>query len=128
MPKYVIHIGPPKTGSKYLQSMLFHSRDAMLAQGINYADNWWTHHPELTHDRLHIQLREKRYAEVRDTFRQINSQNHRIVVLSCEAFEDLAPDELEVLHDAIGKNPVDVVYYCRRWCERIPSAWKQAIK
>ena len=89
MPKYVIHVGPSKTGSKYLQSMLFYSRETLLADGINYPDNWWTQPHQITHDPLLRILRDKRYTEVEEAFRQLNSSGCRIVVLSCEAFADL---------------------------------------
>ncbi len=128
MPKFVIHIGPPKTASKYLQSILFHSREALLASGINYPNNWWSNPGQINHDPLFLMLREKRYAELKESLGQIISTHCRIVVLSSEALESLTPEQLEALKDAIGKNPVDIVYYCRRWCERLPSAWKQSIK
>jgi hypothetical protein len=128
MPKYVIHTGPPKTGSKYLQSTLFYSRDALLASGINYANNWWIEPYQITHDPLLRLLWAKRYDEVKETFRQINSMDCRIVVLSCESFSGLNTEQFEVLRDAIGNNPVELIYYCRRWSERIPSDWKQAVQ
>ena len=128
MPKYIIHIGPPKTGSTYLQSTLFHARDTLRASGIIYPDNWWTHPDQITHAPLFRLLRDKRFGEVKEAFQRINSTDCRIVVLSCEAFEDLTPEQFEALRDSIGKHPIDIVYYCRRWCERIPSAWKQTIK
>jgi hypothetical protein len=128
MPKYVIHIGPPKTASSYLQSMLYLSREALLANGIVYPDNWWTIPGECTHDPIVQLLRQGRQAEIKASFTQINSTGCRIVVLSCEDFDDLTPPQYEELRDAIGNNPIDIVFYCRRWCERIPSAWKQAVR
>jgi hypothetical protein len=128
MPKYVVHIGPPKTGSTYLQSTLFHARKVLLADGINYPDVWWKETSEFNHDGLFLLLRENRFSEVKETLQRINSANHRIVVLSSENFEDLKPHQLEGLRDAIGANPVEIVFYCRSWCERIPSAWKQDVK
>jgi hypothetical protein len=128
MPKYVIHLGPSKTGTKYLQSTLFLSRELLLADGINYPGNWWTLPNHMTHGPLLRLLQEGRYAEVKDTFSTLNSSGCRIVVLSCEGFADLTPEQLEALRDAIGKNPVELVYYCRRWTERIPSDWKQSVQ
>jgi hypothetical protein len=128
MPKYVIHLGPSKTGTKYLQSTLFLSRESLLADGINYPDNWWTLPNHMTHDPLWRLLREGRYAEVRDTFSQLNSGGSPIIVLSCEGFSDLTPEQFAALRDAIGNNPVELVYYCRRWTERIPSDWKQSVQ
>jgi hypothetical protein len=128
MPKYVIHIGPPKTASSYLQSQLYLSREALLADGIVYPDNWWTIPGEYTHDPIVRLLRQGRQAEIKATFSQINATGCRIVVLSCEDFDDLTPPQYGELRDAIGNNPIDIVFYCRRWCERIPSAWKQAVR
>jgi hypothetical protein len=128
MPRFVIHIGPPKTASKYLQSLLYYSRPTLLANGINYPNNWWSKPEQINHDPLFLLLREKRYAEVKESIGQVISTGCRIVVLSSEALEDLTPEQLEALKDAIGKNPIYIVYYCRRWSERLPSAWKQTIK
>jgi hypothetical protein len=128
MPRYVVHIGPPKTGSKYLQSMLFQARQALLAKGICYPDNWWTRPTQTAHDTLFEWLRAGRFAEVEATFREIAAQNHNVVVISSEALEHLTPEQFEKLRDSMGSNPVDIVYYCRRWSDHIPSSWKQAIK
>jgi hypothetical protein len=127
MPKYVVHIGPPKTASKYLQSMLFDSREALRADGIVYPENLWNSSGGITHHPVFELLREKRHSELKETLGRISSTGCRVVVLSCEDFEDLTPQQLEGLRDAIGNCPVEIVYYCRRWCERIPSAWKQTI-
>jgi hypothetical protein len=128
MPRYVVHIGPSKTGSTYLQRRLFQAREALLADGINYPDNWWTKPTQIEHNALSDLLRANRFAEVEATFREIAAQNHKMVVISSEDMENLTPAQFEKLRDAMGNNPVDIVYYCRRWCERIPSSWKQAIK
>jgi hypothetical protein len=128
MPKYIIHLGPSKTGTKYLQSTLFLSRESLLADGINYPDDWWTLPNHMTHDPLLHMLRDGRYAEVRDTFSKLNSGGSHTIVLSCEGLADLTPEQFAVLRDAIGNNPIEVVYYCRRWTERIPSDWKQSVQ
>jgi hypothetical protein len=123
-----VHIGPTKTGSKFLQSILFHSRKSLLVQGICYPDNWWTAPDQIMHERLLHLLRGRCEANVKDSFKQLNAAGHRVVVLSCEGFDALEPDRLQLLRDAIGKNPIEIVYYCRRWSDRIPSDWKQEIK
>jgi len=126
--KYVVHIGPTKTGSKFLQSILFHSRKTLLAQGICYPDNWWTAPDQIMHERLLHLLRGRCETHVKDSFKRLNAAGHRVVVLSCEGFDALEPDRLQLLRDAIGRNPIEIVYYCRRWSDRIPSDWKQEIK
>jgi hypothetical protein len=128
MPKFIIHIGPTKTGSKYLQSLLFHSRGTLRSLGIDYPDIWWSRPDEIMHAPLRKMLREKRHAEVKDSFRELSLTGCRIIVLSGEGLDNLTPEEFEVLRDALGGNSVEFIYYCRRWCERIPSLWKQSIQ
>ena len=126
--KYVIHIGPTKTGSKFLQSILFHSRKTLLDHGICYPDLWWRSPDQIMHEPLLHLLRRRSAAEVWDSFLRINAAGHRIVVLSCEGLDALESDQLQLLRDAIGKYKAEIVYYCRRWSDRIPSDWKQEIK
>jgi hypothetical protein len=128
MPKYVIHIGPPKTGSKYLQSHLFHLRDLLLRDGICYPDNWWTKPDQIMHSPLLAKLQSGDTADLSKTFAELNAAGHKVIVLSCEGFDDLSAQHLEPLGEAIGPHPVEIVYYCRRWAERIPSDWQQHIK
>ena len=128
MPRYVLHIGPSKTGSTYLQRRLFHARAALLADGICYPDNWWTKAAQIDHNPLTELLRRNRFAEVAAEFRRIAAQDHRIVVISSEDIEGLAPAQFAALRAAMGSDPVEVVFYCRRWSERMPSIWKQVVK
>jgi hypothetical protein len=127
-PRYVIHVGPTKTGSKYMQHILFHSRETLRRNGIAYPDDWFIKPDQVMHETLWRLLQQGRYEEIEKSFRSINSQGHRVVVLSCEAFGDLEEAKLEALRDAIGNHRCEIVYYCRRWSDRIPSDWKQEVK
>ena len=124
MPKYIVHIGPPKTGSKYIQSQLYHSRLTLAKYGICYPDIWWTRPDQVLHDVL-LELLEGNAADLRSDFAQLNAAGHRTVVLSCEGFDNLSREKIELLRDLIGDNPVEIIYYVRRWTERIPSDWRQ---
>ena len=128
MPKYVIHIGPPKTGSKYLQSHLFHLRDLLSRDGICYPNSWWTKPDQILHSPLLTKLQSGDTADLPKTFEKLNAGGYKTIVLSCEGFDDLSVQQLSLLHEAIGPQPIDIVYYCRRWSERIPSDWQQHIK
>lgn len=127
LPKYVIHVGPPKTASKYLQSHLFHMRSMLAEAGICYPDYWWTRPDQIFHLPLLDELR-KPNPQVAEPLAKLNTSVYRIVVLSCEGFDDLGLDQLNVLREAIGERPVEVVYYCRRWSDRIPSTWRSNVE
>ena len=56
MPKYVIHIGPRRTGSKYIQSQLFHSRQYLKEHGVLYPNIWWKRPDKIAHDSVRDDL------------------------------------------------------------------------
>ena len=45
MTRFIIHIGPHKTGSTYLQNHLTQNRAALIGRGIYYPREWTT--PEI---------------------------------------------------------------------------------
>ncbi len=129
MPKFIIHIGPAKTGSTYLQSTLFVLRPHMLKDGINYAANWWIRRPsEIRHAQLleRLQNPPDRYTE--EAFQQLRTSDAHTVILSCEGFAGLPRENLEYWRSLLGDSPVEIVFYCRRWSESIPSGWQQDVK
>jgi hypothetical protein len=129
MPKFVIHIGPAKTGSTYLQSSLFVLRPHMLKDGINYAEYWWIRRPsEIRHAQLleRLQNPPDRYTE--EAFQKLRASDFHTVILSCEGFAALPRENLEYWRSLLGDSPVEIVFYCRRWSESIPSGWQQDVK
>ena len=127
MPKYIIHIGPPKSGSKYLQTQLFYNRQFLEDNGVLYPDNWWTRPTDRYHFSLFDHLRQATDG-LESEFEKINQRGFDRVILSSEALDGLEPKEIQRLQDAIGGNPVEIVYYARRWSERLPSDWRERVK
>lgn len=125
MTKYIIHIGPPKAGSKYIQSQLFHSRKFLEERGVLYPATWWTRPDKIMHDELRDHIRNGR--DLKDDFEQLNSGRFEKIVLSCEGFDNLKLEHVERLRKFIGDNPVELVYYVRRWSDHIPSEWRQEV-
>ena len=111
MPKYVVHIGPPKTGSKYIQSQLFYSRQDLRENGILYPDNW-LEPGAITHVPLYEGLKDGK--DLKADFDQFKAEQMKTVVLSCEGLDGLKPPALEKLREYIGNNPVEIVYYVRQ--------------
>lgn len=89
-----------------------------------YPDNWWKRPDQIFHDAILNVLREKKDG-LKEEFQRINSREFEKIILSCEGFDGLSLDQIEQLRDAIGDNPVSIVYYVRRWSDRIPSDWRQ---
>ena len=129
MPNYVIHIGPPKAGSKYLQTSLSGLHKVLAAVGILYPTTLLTGDRRVNHAVLNTALRAGPADATEAAFDEINHTGHHTVVLSWEGAFSLPAESLAYLRRLIGAgNDVAIVYYCRRFAERIPSLWKQDIK
>ena len=77
------------------------------------------------HDAVSDGLR--RGKDLKADFDAINETDAETVILSCEGFDDLKVGELERLQSYIGGYPVQIVYYARRWSDRVPSDWRQRV-
>ncbi len=129
MPRYVIHIGPPKAGSKYLQTSLAGLHKVLAEVGILYPTTLLTEDPRISHAILNGALRAGPSAALDRAFGELNDTGHDVVVLSWEGAFSLPEEALAYFRRLIGAgNEVALVYYCRRFAERIPSLWKQEVK
>jgi hypothetical protein len=129
VPKYVIHIGPPKAGSKYLQTSLAGLHKVLAEVGILYPTTLLTEDARISHAVLNTALRAGPSEALAMAFDELNNTGHHTVVLSWEGAFSLPGEALAYFRSLIGpENEVALVYYCRRFAERIPSLWKQEIK
>lgn len=128
MPKYVIHVGPSKTGTTYLQGSLRFTRGALLEHGISYPLNWFQRRRTLNHEFLFNEIRQPQGTRLRDALAELNRSDLKTVVLSFEGFPILKKEELIRFREMLEKSEINIVYYFRRWCERIPSGWQQWVK
>jgi hypothetical protein len=65
---------------------------------------------------------------VQDQVREILARRPRHVVISCEALSRLDLAQIGQLRRLLGAAPAQIVYYVRRWPERLPSLWQETVK
>ncbi|MFO0996675.1 MAG: hypothetical protein U1F33_08310 [Alphaproteobacteria bacterium] len=126
--RYILHIGQPKTGTKYLQQSFNRFRRQLLDDGICYPTEWWTPTSVFGHHELVGEIEGAPNAKLEKAFAELNAAGHRVVLLSCEGFCENSKAGLEYLRKLTAGNPVEVVYYARRWSDLIPSQWQQSVK
>lgn len=95
VPNFVIHVGPHKTGSTYIQRRLDQISDLLLAQGIYVPKDWQENEENPSHTGVVHTVRSDQLANLENVFTNLKSSDHRYVVISSEAFMDC--DE-EMLH------------------------------
>ena len=125
MPRYLLHIGPHKTGTTYLQHVFDRLRAQLAIRGICYPEVWGG--PD-GHRLLADQIQAGNDAAARPEFDRMNRKGWDTVLLSSETFSYFTDDEVHRLHALLGGQPATVVFYCRRWSELIPSGWREMLK
>jgi hypothetical protein len=128
MIEYIVHIGLPKTGTKYLQRSLFQVREKLLEQGIDYPSGLWTDRSHFSHFKIVEHLKAKSTDQLRSFFGELNNAPLSKVVLSCEGFVGLNSEEIGVLKELMNSSKVEIVFYTRRWSDWLPSAWQQSVR
>ncbi len=126
--RFVIHIGPHKTGSTYLQRCLRENADALQAAGIVLPRPWEDSPLKPSHTGLVHRLVTERRAELEPVFAAWRPA--KTVVISCEDLSamSLEPIKVLMLREVIGDAPVRIVFYARRWSELLSSEWKEYVK
>jgi hypothetical protein len=126
--RFILHIGPHKTGTTYIQHTLDALRDVLLERGICVPSIWNAAPGVPSHHRLVRAIRNRDLALIQDQVREIVAQRHRYVVISCEGLSTLTPDQVAQLQQLLGSAAIQVVHYVRRWPERLPSAWQEHVR
>jgi len=126
VPRYLIHIGPHKTGTTYLQHAFTRLRPELAARGILYPPQWGS--GEHGQHGLRAALSQPDTNALPAAFEQFNRSGADTVLLSSEDFTYAGDAEVRCLHTLMAGQPAIVVFYCRRWSELIPSCWRESIK
>jgi hypothetical protein len=128
MTDYVLHVGPHKTGTKYLQSRLAFLRHRLAGQGAVYPDVWQTAGAESGHPGLVEQVQSGNLDVITDMVARFGHDHERLVVLSSEEFTSFDESQLLALRDVLRPGSIRIIYYIRRWSELLPSLWQEFVK
>jgi hypothetical protein len=127
VPKYLIHIGPHKTGTTALQSGFKRHRDDLFDRGILYPEQWYLSADNSTHLPL-VQELQHREKALEQEFNKLNNSNYSHILISSEDLVDLPLDSIVYFKHIIGDSPVNIIFYCRNWSSLIQSGSQESIK
>jgi hypothetical protein len=130
MSRFILHIGPHKTGTTAIQQALVRLRPALAALGVCYPTTWqdwlWGHHalPRLLAGARgdaggHLALQ----AQVAELAAQAPC-----ILLSTEDLSPVPPASIAVLAAALAGHEVEVVFALRRGPEMLASTWQESVK
>lgn len=128
MPEFVIHVGPHKTGTTYLQLSLRAARAALRERNILVADIWDHAAGNPSQSKLAAALRDGREAELAGQIASLIATGCERIVISSEDVSNLPLPALRSLRKLTAGHAVRIIFYIRRWSETVPSAWQEGIK
>lgn len=122
----MLHIGTPKTGTTFLQAVLFRNRDRLKSQGILIPGSTPRAHAKAAVG-VRLGPTSRKYA----AWRRIVAQSQcwpETVLISNEWFSMVSADQARAaLHD-LGAAEAHVVVTARDFAEQVPSAWQETLK
>lgn len=129
----VLHVGAPKTGSTYLQSVLWNNRDALLAAGVHVLGNDQGEHHRASHD-----LRGARFNPSDPGVDWTGAWDRMAawaaespaptVVVSEEKLASVTPEQAQRAVATLAPRTVHVVYVTRDLPGLLPSEWQEYVK
>lgn len=125
MTQFIIHAGPHKTGTSYLQEAFAATRPLLAERGVLYPTTWGMR----AHHILHDMLLKVPNPLLEDQFAEMRASGQPIVLISVEGLTTLPAATVAYLRTLVGAgNSVRIVFYARSWADILPSHWKQAVK
>ncbi|MGA8454426.1 MAG: hypothetical protein WB800_03385 [Streptosporangiaceae bacterium] len=131
-PKVLLHIGEPKTGTTFLQHVMWRNRDELSAQGVVLPG----HHPQ-DHYRASQDLRgipklasdpAGSWTGEWEILARQAQQAPRVGVISHELFSAADPEQAERAVQSLQPAEVHVVITVRDMATLLPAEWQETVK
>jgi hypothetical protein len=127
MPHYLIHIGPHKTGTTYLQMLFRHLSLPLRERGVLYSPRWIGDGTS-GHSRLAQRLQAGNDEDLAGEFDKLNASDYETVLISAEDLSTMSRDSIGLLKSYLRGQQVSVVFYVRDWLALLPSSWQENVK
>jgi hypothetical protein len=127
MPRFILHVGPHKTGSTYIQRRLDQNAVSFRTQGIYVPTHWREHEGSPSHNVLVRRVKDGCDPELVEEFGNLHASSYQYVAISSEAFMECSDDTLSKFRSVLTGMDFTIVYYVRRWSELLLSSWNESI-
>jgi len=129
-----VHIGPPKTGTTFIQGVLRQNTVRLVAGG------WLVPRARRQHGAVHRLLSRAGAQPAADQgadastdgwdrlVREMHDSDAHTAILSVEGLALASPAEVGALVDAFGPRTVEVVYNARHLADLVPAYWQSLLR
>ena len=128
----VVHVGAPKSGTTYLQRLLWHNREELAGAGVGVPGN---HHREMFHAAIEVRGVARRWGMDREalagTWAGLCREAQEFPGTMIMSHEVLAAASAEQAAEALGHLEgleVHVVYTAREVSRQLVSEWQENVK
>jgi hypothetical protein len=125
MKKFYLHIGPHKTGSTYIQKVLYDNADKLEASNILYPREIVG--PQYGHHVIPKLLMEDNQEEVEILFERLLSSELDLLI-SSENFDRLNHVQIERLKETISDRTFNIIFFKRNSVNLLYSTWQEEVK
>jgi hypothetical protein len=128
--RVIVHIGAPKTGTSFVQDVLWLNRDSLAEQGILYPADRFDEHFLAALDLMELQWGglEHQAVGVWDRLAERVRAWHGTVIVSHEILATASRPQVRRALDSFGDAEVHVVLSARDLVRQIPAEWQENIK
>ncbi len=126
-----IHVGAPKTGTTYLQSVLFHYRDELLKRGVCYPADRYDEHFFAAVDLQDLDFSGEHRPAAAGTWEQVAARVRDwpgTSVISHDVFAGASEDHVRAAVASLAPAAVHVVFTARDLARQLPSHWQEDVK
>jgi hypothetical protein len=126
-----VHVGAPKTGTTFLQSVLFHHRDRLEQLGVLYPAVHYDDHFFAAVDLQDLDFSGERRPEAAGRWEQVAARVRAwpgTSVISHDVLAGATPEQIQRAIESLAPAEVHVVYTVRNLAYTLPSHWQEDVK
>ena len=131
-PTVYLHVGPPKTGTTYLQDVVWRNRALLQERGLTVPGR-----QQIDHFHAALDLRGLDFGGHRDPavggawqllVRRTSAASTPKALISHELFAGAEDGEIEAVVEALAPSALHVVYGARDLARQLPAVWQESLK
>lgn len=128
----ILHVGAPKTGTTYLQNVLWHNREALAEAGVLYPLSRSFEHFDATMDIRDMKWDGVRRPQWEGAWDRIAARARNwsgpTSIISNEILGGANLEQIKRMVDSLRPAEVAVVFTVRDFARQLPSAWQEHLK
>ena len=130
-PRVILHLGTPKTGTTFLQEVMWHHRDVLAERGVHYPGGFAESHFQAAVDLQGVDFNDWHDDAGEGAWERMVEQVRRLsgtVVLSHELFGEVSAERARRALDDLSFADVELVLTLRDLGRQIPASWQEDLK